>query len=60
LLDLKIEKGSEFTIMNMEGTVVKRGEMTPEKILVNDLLSGNYLLRIKSNQKEYIAKFIKI
>jgi len=60
LLDLKIEKGSEFTIMNMEGTVVKRGEMTPEKILVNDLLSGNYLLRIKSYQKEYIAKFIKI
>ncbi|MCB0603410.1 MAG: T9SS type A sorting domain-containing protein [Saprospiraceae bacterium] len=60
LLDLKIEKGSEFTIMNMDGFVVKRGEMTPEKILVNDLLSGNYLLRIKSNQKEYIAKFIKI
>ena len=61
LTDKKIQDGSAFTITDMDGTIVKHGVMNEkEKIHVNNLISGNYLLRIKSNQKEYIAKFIKI
>ena len=53
------EKISEVSILDFSGKVLSKQQNNLNKISVDQLPKGNYILKIKSNQKDADYKFIK-
>ncbi|MFK7785086.1 MAG: fasciclin domain-containing protein [Crocinitomicaceae bacterium] len=50
---------SEYVIINVNGTTVKKGASNDGKITISELDSGNYFIRINDGVKVSTGKFVK-
>lgn len=50
---------SEFEIINMNGTTVKKGTSVDGKVTISELGIGNYIIRINDGAKVSLGKFVK-
>ncbi len=51
---------TEFSIINNNGSVVKKGNVVNNEISVSELENGNYFIQLTNNTGVYQAKFIKM
>jgi hypothetical protein len=54
------EIGFNYSILNLDGSVVKKGILTENKLAVSDINSGSFILIIQNDSKVSSNKFIKI
>jgi hypothetical protein len=54
-----IEDG-HFQIFSMEGRTINKGKITNNQINIEQLKTGNYVLKVQSNGRVFYSKFIKI
>ena len=51
---------STFTILNVQGAIVKEGTTVNSTIQVADLQAGNYFLYLRNEKGQYVAKLVKL
>ncbi len=50
---------SEYVIINVNGTTVKKGASNDGKVTISELDNGNYFIRINDGVKVSTGKFVK-
>ena len=50
---------SDFEIINVNGTTVKKGTSVDGKVTISELENGNYFIRINDGVKVSLGKFVK-
>jgi len=60
VIQISSVSADHFTIINNSGTVVKKGEMVDNQILVSDLEIGTYFLQLTNKTSVYQARFVKM
>jgi len=53
------DENATYEIVSFLGQVVKTGKITPEGIIVSELSSGVYILKVNNNIETVSKKFIK-
>jgi transforming growth factor-beta-induced protein len=53
-------ENSEFEIINMNGTTVKKGISVDGKVTISELDKGNYIIQITQNEVLSLGKFVKM
>jgi hypothetical protein len=51
--------GGQYTIYNMQGTIVKKGDVKNNGIHISGLKAGIYIMMVENKQQVYYGRFIK-
>ncbi len=52
-------ENSEYEIINVNGTTVKKGALNDGKVTISELDNGNYFIRMNDGVKVSTGKFVK-
>ena len=58
-IDLGLEKGESYRILNINGIQMRQGTLDSNRINVNGLTTGAYILQIVNDDEIYSTKFVK-